>query len=463
MELTLGQRLDRLRWSRRHTTILIALGVGWLFDSLEINMVSNFINPLDAHFHASPLAGQFVTFSWLIGIFFGAAIGGQLADRFGRRRLFVATLVWYASFTIITGLSPTLWFLIGLRFITGLGVGAEYPVINAAISEFMPARVRGVASAAVMNFWSIGAIGAGVLAFLLLNTLALGDATSWRYGFALGGVVAVIVLFFRRRLPESPRWLASQGRADEAEAIVAQLEAQAGIGGDKVGDAYAAQQAQPRFGAALSELVHRYPGRLALGATLDLSEAFGYYGIFAFMPLVVFPAIGIPNNQIPIFYILGSVGALVGGGLMTLVFDKLGRIRTVLLCYFLAALGVGFLAIATQTKGYALVLIAFMVSNGFGTAAWTAAYPTFTELFPTHLRGAGVGTSVAIGRIGAAFGVVLVTTISIHTNPTVGYVIVIFFWLVGLAAMSVYALRHGKEGAYQPLEAMVLPRLAPSA
>lgn len=461
MELTLGQRLDRLRWSRRHMTILVALGVGWLFDSLEINMVSNFINPLDAHFHASPTAGQFVTFSWLIGIFFGALVGGQLADRFGRRKLFVATLVWYASFTVITGLSPTLWFLIGLRFITGLGVGAEYPIINAAISEFMPARVRGVASAAVMNFWSIGAILSGVLAFLLLNTLALGNATSWRYGFALGGVVAVIVVLFRRRLPESPRWLASQGRTAEAEAIVAGLEAAAGIGSDQV-LAYAAEQATLGFGAALAELVHRYPGRLVLGAALDLSEAFGYYGIFAFMPLVVFPAIGIPNNQIPIFYILGNVGALVGGGAMTLVFDRLGRIRTVMGCYFLAAAGVGLLAIATDTKGYAFVLVAFMVSNGFGTAAWTAAYPTFTELFPTHLRGAGVGTSVAIGRIGAAFGVILVTTISLHTNVTVGYVIVIVFWMVGLVAMGIYALRDGKDGARVPLESMVAPLLAPS-
>lgn len=462
MELTLGQRLDRLRWSRRHTTILVALGVGWLFDSLEVNMVGNFINPLDAHFHATALAGQFVTFSWLIGIFFGALVGGQLADRFGRRKLFVATLVWYAGFTIITGLSPTLWFLIGLRFITGLGVGAEYPVINAAISEFMPARVRGVASAAVMNFWSIGAIFAGLLAFLLLNTLALGNAISWRYGFALGGVVAIIVLFFRRRLPESPRWLASQGRTAEAEAIVTRLEEQAGIGSDQV-PGYAAEQATPGFGAALSELIHRYPGRLALGAALDLSEAFGYYGIFAFMPLVVFPAIGIPNNQIPIFYILGNVGALVGGGVMTLVFDRLGRIRTIILFYALAAVGVGLLAVATNTKGYAFVLIAFMVSNAFGTAAWTAAYPTFTELFPTHLRGAGVGASVAIGRIGAAFGVVLVTTISLHTSVTVGYAIVILFWLVGLVAMGIYALRDGKDAARLPLEAMVLPRLAPSA
>ncbi len=458
--LTLGQRLDRVRWSPRHVTILVGLGAGWLFDSLEVNLVGNFINPLDKHFHASATAGQFVIFSWLVGILIGALVGGRLADRFGRRRMFVATLVWYAGFTVLTGFSPTLSVVVALRFITGLGVGAEYPIINAAISELMPARVRGKASAAVMNFWSIGAILAGLLAFLLLNAVALSDGVSWRYGFALGGILAVVVVFFRRRLPESPRWLASQGRQDEAEAIVAQLEVAAGIGnGEEAG--FAAEQATLTFGQALSELVHRYPGRLALGAALDLSEAFGYYGIFAFLPLVVFPAIGIANSQIPFFYIFGNVGALVGGVGMTLLFDKLGRARTVITFYVLAALGVGLLAVATNTANSTLVLVAFMVSSGFATAAWTSAYPTFTELFPTHLRGAGVGASVAVGRIGAAFGVTLVTTVAMHTNITAGYLIVVAFWMVGVAAMVMYALRGGVEAARRPLESLVTPKGRP--
>jgi len=462
MGLTLGQRLDRVRWSPRHVTILVALGAGWLFDSLEVNLVGNFINPLDKHFHASAAAGQFVIFSWLIGILIGALVGGRLADRFGRRRMFVATLIWYAGFTVLTGFSPALSVVVALRFITGLGVGAEYPIINAAIAELMPARVRGRASAAVMNFWSIGAILAGLLAFLLLNTVALSDGVSWRYGFALGGVLAVVVVLFRRRLPESPRWLASQGRQDEAEAIVARLEAAAGIGdGEEAG--FAAEQATLTFGQALRELVHRYPGRLALGAALDLCEAFGYYGIFAFLPLVVFPAIGIANSRIPLFYIFGNVGALVGGLGMTLLFDKLGRARTVITFYLLAALGVGFLAVATNTANSTLVLIAFMVSSGFATAAWTSAYPTFTELFPTHLRGAGVGASVAVGRIGAAFGVTLVTTVAMHTNVTAGYLIVVAFWLVGVAAMVLYTLRGGVEAARRPLESLVTPKGRPES
>ncbi|MDQ6875605.1 MAG: MFS transporter [Actinomycetota bacterium] len=449
---SIGRRLDSLPWTRVQTMIALGLGAGWLFDSLEVNLVGSVINPLEKHFGAGPLTGQFVFFSWLVGILVGALAGGRLADRFGRRRLFVATLLWYATFTVLTGLSPSIYVVIVLRFLTGLGVGAEYSIINSAIAELMPARHRGKAGAAVMNFWPVGAIASGLLAYWLLNTLKLSDSVSWRYGFALGGVLALVVLIFRRRLPESPRWLASQGRAADAEAVVADLERRSGVSTLAPVDGADVEVATPTFGAALRELVGRYPGRLALGCLLDLSEAFGYYGIFALLSLVVLPAINIPAAQIPFFFIMGNVGALAGGLTMTALFDRLGRRRTVLTAYSLAAAGVVLLAAATATKSGTLVLLAFMVSNAFATAAWTTAYPTFTELFPTHLRGAGVGMSVAVGRVGAAFGVLLVTTIAQTTSFTVGYALVIGFWLLGVVAMVVFSARGGPEAARRPLE-----------
>ena len=220
---SIGSRLDRLPWSARHTQIALALGAGWLFDSLEVNLVGGFINPMQRHFGVGPLIGQYVFFSWLVGILVGAVLGGRLADRFGRRRLFVLTLLWYAGFTVLTGLSPTIWFVIVLRFLTGIGVGAEYPIVNAAIIELIPARHRGKTGAAVMNFWPVGALAGALLSYLLLHTAGLTDATSWRAGFAAGGILALFVLLFRRGLPESPRWLLSQGRADDAAAVVHRL------------------------------------------------------------------------------------------------------------------------------------------------------------------------------------------------------------------------------------------------
>ncbi|MDQ2729068.1 MAG: MFS transporter [Actinomycetota bacterium] len=447
----IGARLDRLRWSPAHRGILLALGAGWLFDSLEVSLFGSAVGPLGDHFHASTSQRDAVLAVWLGGILVGALVGGRLADRFGRRRLFVLTLVCYAFFTVLTGLSPDLTTVYVFRALAALGVGAEYAIVNSAIAEFMPARVRGKANAAVMQFWPAGAIVAGLVAYFALDTLALPNTTSWRYIFGVGGALALVVLAFRRRLPESPRWLASQGRLDEADAIVSRLEAAAGTTGDLVATA-GIERSSPSFREALAELVSRYPGRLALGCLLDLAEAFGYYGIFALLTVVVLPKVAISQASIPFFYIVGNVGALGGGVAMTVVFDRLGRHRTVVLFYTLAAGGVALLAGATATRSAALVTIAFAVSSGLGTGAWTAAYPTFTELFPTHLRGAGVGASVGVGRIGAICGVFLLPNLATSLGATASYALVIVFWLVGVAAMVIYAARGGVDAVGRSLE-----------
>jgi MFS family permease len=450
---SIGARLDRLRWSNAHLGILLAIGAGWMFDSLEVNLVGNVINPLSEHFRATTSQASQIYWFWLIGILFGALVGGQLADRYGRRRLFVATLLWYCVFTLLTAASWDLQALYTFRFLTGLGVGAEYAIINAAIAEFMPAKVRGRAAAAVMNFWPVGAIASGLIAYIVLNVLALPNTVSWRYGFALGGVVSLVVLFFRRRLPESPRWLAAHGRLDEAQAIVERLEKASGITGP-AGEQYPDQPAAPGYRAAAAELIRRYPARLALGCALDLSEAFGYYGIFAVLSVVVLKRVHYTDAEIPFFFILGNVGALAGGIAMTVGFDRLGRRWTVGAYYTLAGASVGLLAVATGTGSKTWVLLAFMVSNAFATGAWTAAYPTFTELFPTHLRAAGVGTSVAVGRLGAAYGTLYLPGLAARVGPTASYLIIIAFWALGLAAITAWTLRGGIEGAGKPLTAV---------
>jgi MFS family permease len=453
---SIGARLDRLRWSNTHLGLLLAIGAGWMFDSLEVNLVGNVINPLSQHFHATTSQSSQIYWVWLIGILFGALIGGQLADRYGRRRLFVVTLLWYCVFTLLTAASPTLQVLYVFRFLTGLGVGAEYAVINAAIAEFMPARVRGRAAAAVMNFWPVGAIVAGFVAYIVLNTLALPNTVSWRYGFAIGGILALTVLFFRRRLPESPRWLAAHGRMDEALAIVERLEKASGTPPptEPIGADYPDQPALPTYRAAIGELLRRYPARLALGCALDLSEAFGYYGIFALLSVVVLTRVHYTDAQIPFFFILGNVGGLVGGIAMTIGFDRLGRRWTVGGYYALAGASVGLLAAATSTGSKTWVLLAFMISSAFATGAWTAAYPTFTELFPTHLRAAGVGTSVAVGRLGAAYGTLYLPSLAVRVGPTASYLIIVVFWALGVIAITAWTLRGGIEGAGKPLTAV---------
>lgn len=449
-----GARLDRLRWSHAQLGLLLALGAGWMFDSFEINLVGGVINPLGEHFHATTSQSSRILWVWLIGILAGSMIGGRLADQFGRRRLFLVTLLWYCVFTLLTAASPTLQVLYVLRFLTALGVGAEYPVINAAIMEFMPVRVRGKACAGVMNFWPLGAIFSGLVAYVILNAFALPNSVNWRYGFAIGGILALLVLYFRRRLPESPRWLLSQGRVEEAEAIVSRLEQASGIDPDAPQPVLTAPQTALTLRQALSELFRRYPGRLALGCALDLSEAFGYYGVFALLAIVVLKQVHYTNDQIPFFFILGNVGGLVGGIIMTVAFDRLGRRRTVGVYYALAAAGVGLLAAATSTGSKAWVLVAFMISSAFCTAAWTSAYPTFTELFPTHLRAVGVGFSVGVGRIGAAYGTLYLPSLAVSLGATASYLLIVGFWMIGLVAIIIWTLRGGVEGAGKPLDAV---------
>ncbi|HEX5496465.1 MAG TPA: MFS transporter [Mycobacteriales bacterium] len=462
-ESDLAARLDRLAWNGTHTTVLVALGAGWLFDSFEVQLFGSAVGPLGEHFGASVFQRDAILAVWLGGILLGALSGGRLADRFGRRRMFVLTLLWYAGFTVLTGTSPTLGFVYGFRFLAALGVGAEYAIVNSAIAELMPARVRGTASAAVMNFWPAGAVLAGLVGYLLLNVLALPDAVSWRYLFVAGGLIALVVLYFRRRVPESPRWLAAQGRYGEAEAVVVMLEARSGV--SHPGAAVPSDPGEdpgPGPRRAVGTLLRQYRGRLVLGAALDLAESFGYYGIFALLSVVVFARIHLGPAQVPFFFVAGNLGGLAGGLGMSVVLDRVGRHRTVAACYLLAAAGVGLLAWATGTGSVAWLTVSYLAANAFATAAWTSAYPTFTELFPTPVRAAGVGTCVAVGRVGAIVGTLALPDIATRLGSTASYLLVGACWLAGAAAIGAYRLGGGVDGATRPLEAVSLLRPVPT-
>ena len=450
------RRLDLLHWSRFHTMVTAVLGIGWLLDAFEVNIVGSVLGVIQNVFNLTTTQASWVVSIWLLGIMFGAFVFGYLADRFGRKRLFIATLIMYSVCTILTALSPNYLFLMIFRFLTAIGVGAEYSAINSAISEFIPPRNRGKINGLVMNFWPVGAIIAALANLFFINLLAVD--IGWRFGFAIGAIAAVFVLWMRRALPESPRWLLTKGRKVEAEATVHQIETLAGQSSAATGTensiAVASKPARPFF-EQIAELITRYPGRIALGCILDLSEAFGYYGMFAFLALVVLPAVNIPATQIPWFYFLGNVGALAGGLVMLLFIDRLGRKITVPGFYTLAAITAVLLAPATGTHSGLVVLIAFMVANFFATGAWTSAYPTFSEIFPTHLRSTGIGLSVAVGRIGAAMAAPLLVWIAGGPTGITGALITMgLLWLVGAIAMIPWYFR-GVEGANTSLENMV--------
>lgn len=435
MKSNIADCLDGLRWNRFHTVAVLALGVGWGLDAFEVTLISNVLGVLRQQWQLDGLQMSWILGVWFIGLMIGALGFGILADRFGRRRVFLASLLIYGVFTALTAVAPSYGWLLALRLLTAIGVGAEYAAINAAISELIPATVRGRAGALVMNFWSIGAILAALLSLTLLAVLP--SQYAWRAVFGFGALIALATVALRRHLPESPRWLESQGQTEAAADIVDRI-AQAHTRFPKMATAktWRGKKSLPGAGVltGLGTLIRRYPGRLALGCTLDFAEAAGYYGLFAFLPLVVLPALKLPAGSLPWFYLVGNVGALAGGLVVAWLLESWGRKPTVTTCYGLTALAMLGLA-AVCGWGTPWIFAGFTLANLLATASWIGAYPTFSELFPTRLRSTGIGTSVAVGRLGALASPFLLSAIGEHYGVAAAALLLTGFWLFGFAAM----------------------------
>lgn len=444
------ESLSGMQWNRFHTVIVLLFGMGWAMDAFEVTLIGNVLGALRERFDLGADAMSLILGAWFAGLMLGAMGFGYLADRYGRRRIFLASLVLYGLTTLAAAFAPNIAVLLLLRLLAGIGVGAEYSAINAAISEFVPSRSRGRAVALVLNFWPIGSLFAALLSWLVLS--ALPADLGWRVVFGFGGIIALSSAWFRRHLPESPRWLEAVGRDAEARAIVSGIEA--GITNLPVPEPTPVHHRIKREGAALTTLLRRYPARLALGAILDFSEASGYYGLFAFLPLVVLPALHLAPAQLPVFYLAGSVGALFGGVAASMLLDRWGRYATVTLFYLFTALATVALAFATNLGGGVLML-GFALVNLLATGSWIAAYPTFSELFPTSLRASGIGASVAVGRIGAMISPFLVGTIGSRSMPA-ALLLLAGFWVLGAATMQVWRWMGGIEA-----NGLLLERIAP--
>jgi MFS family permease len=439
-----AERLDAASWRPIHTRIACALGLGWMLDAFEVQIIGSVIPGIQKEFSLG--AGQAVVINvvWYVGIAFGALAFGYLADRIGRRRLFVATLILYSLAALASAAAPSYGLFLLFRLLTGLGVGGEYSAVTSAISEFMPARNRGRSNGLVMTFWAVGGILASVVSIVVITALGLG----WRYTLLFGVVSAAYGVLARRIVPESPRWLASRGRLDEADQVVTEITGVASKTGYYLAFA-------PAERGKVRELWSAHRPRLFLGMALDFSEAAGYYGLFTAMSIVVFSSatgvVAVSDAALPVYFLIANVGALLGGVLVSFVLDRIGRRPTVTFSYVAAAASMLVVAGAAATGAAPVVLAAFTVAAFFSTCAWVAAYPTFSELFPTHLRATGIGVSIGVGRIGAVIGQVLLGAAAGVFSVVWVFVLLAVFWLIGAIAGTVW-WRHGVEAKGRNLE-----------
>ncbi|MGH6989447.1 MAG: MFS transporter [Stellaceae bacterium] len=456
-------RLDRLDWSNFHLLVVVALGITWILDGLEVTIVGALgpilRNPHTLGLTAAQIGGA--ASAYVIGAVMGALLFGWLTDRLGRKRMFFITLAIYVVGVLLSAFSWSFWSFAAFRALTGFGIGGEYSAINSAIDELMPARLRGRIDLIINgSFWIGAAIGSGAVS-LVLNSGYFSLDIGWRLGFGIGAVLGLFILFLRRYVPESPRWLLTHGRHIEAEQTMAEIERRAGKPPPDDGLATITFHPEARFGLApvFDAMLRRHPKRSLLVFILMASQAFLYNAMFFTLGLILAQFYHVPADQIGGYMLPIAAGNFFGPLLLGHFFDTIGRRAMIAGTYIVAGLllavtawlfAVGYLDADTQIAAWSVIFF-------FASAAASAAYLSAGELFPVEIRALviaifyAVGTGVG-GVIGPWFFGHLIDTGS-RWNLFAGYIVASVLMLVAAVAEIVI----GVDAEQKSLEAIAGP------
>ena len=467
LETAVPARLDRLPWGRFHTLVVVALGVTWALDGLEVTLAGTLAGALKE----SPvlqfsntqigLASSF----YLAGAVLGGLCFGWLTDVLGRRKLFFVTLALYVAATAATAFSWDFWSFAIFRFLTGAGIGGEYTAINSTIQELIPARVRGRSDLAINGcFWLGALVGAGGSSVVLDPALFAPDH-GWRLAFLIGAVLGLLILLMRLWIPESPRWLVLHGRVAEARKIVDDIEAwvvDAAIASIRRRCPLRLTARRLRIREVLHVLFALIAARV-VGLVLMAAQAFFYNAIFFTYALVLADFYDVPSQSVGRYIILFAVGNLLGLLILGPLFDSVGRRVMVSLTYAVsgALLAVsawlfwaGYLDATTQTIAWSVI---FFVAS----AAASSAYLTVSETFPLELRAVAIAIFYAIGTgVGGVAGpAIFGALIDTGSRPHLA-----FGYLAGALLMVGAALvqwRWGVAAERRSLESVCRPRVEP--
>jgi MFS family permease len=414
IETSIPSRLDSLRWSGFHTRVVLALGITWILDGLEVTLAGALSGALKESptLHFSNFDVGFANSAYLAGAVLGALGFGWLTDRIGRKKLFFITLALYLTATAATALSWSVASYALFRFLTGAGIGGEYTAINSTIQELVPARYRGWTDLIINGSFWIGAAMGAVSAIVLLDPQLIGPDHGWRLAYFTGACLGLVVFVMRMWIPESPRWLMIHGRPDQAHAIVDDIERSViGHVADRHQHPWPKIKLRMRDHTPLREVAHTlfslYRQRALVGLALMVAQAFFYNAIFFTFALVLTDFYGIAANQIGWYILPFAAGNFLGPLLLGRLFDTLGRRAMITLTYgvsgvLLALSGylfaIGVLSAQSQT-------VAWMVIFFFASPAASSAYLTVSETFPLEVRALAIALFYAVGTgIGGVLG-----------------------------------------------------------
>jgi len=409
-------RLDRLPWSKFHTRLVMALGVAWILDGLEITIAANVGSDLTLKNTLNMSAGAVSDIAWwyLMGEVIGALFFGRLSDKLGRKNLFMITLGVYLIGSGLTAVTPNggHWFifLYATRIIAGMGIGGEYAAINSAIDEMIPAKFRGRVDLAVNGTYWAGAILGTIVTLWVLNHVA--PFWGWRVAYIVGPVLALVIIYVRRNLPESPRWQIMHGREEAAEVSIREIEdhVMATTGSLPPIDESKELEIHPtkRIGYAhlVATLFRQYPTRSVLVATLMITQSFLYNAIFFTYGLVLEFFFHVKATDTAYYFFAFAAGNLAGPLTLGRLFDTIGRRQMIAGTYITAGILLaisaelfrdGTLNATTQTLCWAVVFF-------FASAGASAGYLTASEVFPLEVRAQSIAVFFAIAQCFGAFG-----------------------------------------------------------
>jgi len=479
-------RMDRLPWSAFHWRMIIALGITWILDGVEIGLASA-IGDVLRHKETLHLDAQIIGLSgllYLAGEVIGALYFGRQADKVGRRKLFIVTLALYLIANGLTALSFSTWFFLATRFVAGMGIGGEYAAIHSAIDELTPARYRGRVDIAIAGTYWAGAMVAAGAQILLLNPELLPIDFGWRISLLLGPAIGMAIWPLRKYIPESPRWQMTHGFAKEAEATVDKIEADIrakGVELTPVDPAHAVimrRKEYVSYGRLLGLLFGTYIKRTILSLGLMITQSFLYNAIFFTYTLILADFYKVAKPSVYIFPF--ALGNLLGPLLIGRFFDTVGRRKMISLTYCTSAVLLavsGWLfykgALTAQTQVLLWCVIFFIAS-----AAASSAYLTVSEIYPVEIRAQAISVVFAIAQsFGATapfiFGTIIAdavqpvwwTRIVISRTPMaiayIGSAVIMFGG--GLIAwfLGVDAEQKSLEDVAPPLAATETPHVTP--